>query len=124
MKAIVKKPGEKSETIEIDKGDSLKALQGLVGGYITTVWDEGLDEAGITAWANDEGLLIGQAPNLFCYGQPIVGPVVFTGHNDEGETIARHGPPAGRPLLGAGPRLRAGLSPSRAHSGLARPFHH
>ncbi len=86
MKAIVQKPGESPETVALE-GDTLKALQGLVGGYITTVYHEALEESGITAWAHDEGLLIGLTPNLVVYGQPIVGPVVFTGHNDEGETV-------------------------------------
>lgn len=87
MRAILKKPGETAQETTL-KGSTLEALQGLVEGYITTVYHEALDEAGITAWANDEGLLIGQEPNLLVYGQPIVGPVVFTGHNDEGETVA------------------------------------
>jgi len=87
MKAILKKPGETAQNITLE-GETLAALQGLVEGYITTVYHESLDAAGITAWANDEGLLIGQAPNLLVYGQPIVGPVVFTGHDDEGETVA------------------------------------
>ena len=90
MKAITKKPGEKPETIEIE-GDSLKALQGLVGGYITTfyvpVGEGSFDEKGITSWANDEGLMIGQELNILAAGQPIVGPVVFTGHDDEGDTV-------------------------------------
>lgn len=87
MKSIVQNPGEQPKAVELE-GDSLSALQGVVGGYVTTVYHEALEEAGITAWANDEGLLIGQEPNLLVYGQPIVGPVVFTGHNDEGETVA------------------------------------
>jgi len=90
MKAIVQNPGESPKTVELS--ETLKDLQGLVGGYVTTFYVPEFEEAGITAWANDEGLLIGQQPNLFVYGQPIVGPVVFTGHNDEGETVGLTGP--------------------------------
>lgn len=85
MKAIVKKPGEDAQ--EITLAGTLESLQAQVEGLITVVYHEQLDEAGITAYANDEGLLIGQSPNLLVYGQPIVGPVVFVGHNDEGETV-------------------------------------
>lgn len=87
MKSIIKNPGEDAQTVEL-KGDTLPALQASVGGYVETVYHEVLEDAGITAWANEEGLLVGLSPNLLVYGQPIVGPVVFTGHNDEGETIA------------------------------------
>ena len=86
MKAIVQNPGENPQTVDL-QGDSLSALQGVVGGYIETVHHEALEENGITAWANEEGLYLSLSPNLVVYGQPIVGPVVFTGHNDEGETI-------------------------------------
>jgi hypothetical protein len=47
-----------------------------------------LEANGITAWANEEGLYERLEPNILVYGQPIVGPVVFTGHNNKGETIA------------------------------------
>ena len=92
MKAITQKPGESPEVIELTKGETLKELQGLVGGYVTTFYvpvgaEGSFDEEGITAWANDEGLLEGLQPNLLAAGQPIVGPVVFTGHDDEGDTI-------------------------------------
>lgn len=86
MKAITKQPGQPSK-VEDMGDDTLAWLQAKVEGYITTVYAEALDAAGVTCWANDEGLLIGQAPNLLVYGQPIVGPVVFTGHDDEGETV-------------------------------------
>lgn len=85
MKAITKKPGEDAQEITLD--GTLESLQAQVEGLITVVYHEQLDEAGITAYANDEGLLIGQSPNLLVYGQPIVGPVVFVGHDDEGETV-------------------------------------
>lgn len=87
MTAIVKNPGETAELFDLDT-DSLKSLQEAVGGYVTTVFDPKMDGAGITIWANDEGLLHRLDPNLLVHGQPIVGPVVFTGHDDEGNTIA------------------------------------
>jgi hypothetical protein len=87
MKAIVQKPVEAAETVEL-VGNTLKALQGHVGGYITTFYVPGFEEEGITAWADDEGLLRRSKPNLLAAGQPIVGTVVFTGHDDEGGTIA------------------------------------
>ena len=87
MKAIVKHPGQAPQKIDINDGDTLSSLQALVDGLVTTVYVEGFDEAGITVWANDEGLLMRLTPNLLIEGQPIVGTVVFTGHNDEGETV-------------------------------------
>lgn len=87
MKAIQKKPGEQPTEVELKKGiDHLQELVG--GGCFTTVYHPALEQRGITLWANDEGLFLDMEPNLIVMGQPIVGPVVFTGHNSEGETVA------------------------------------
>ena len=87
MKALVQNPGDSPQTVDL-ADDTLKALQGLVGGYVTTAYIEPLDAAGVTTWANDEGLLVGMRPNILAHGQPLVGPVVFTGTSDDGDTIA------------------------------------
>jgi hypothetical protein len=71
--------------------DSLADLQSLVDGWVECVGLPG----GVDAWVNEEGLL--RNPQDFSYnylathivrewtGQPydLVGPCVFTGHNDE-----------------------------------------
>lgn len=85
MRAVVKYPGKPAEITDI-KGD-LSSLQDIVGGWITTFFIQDFEENGITGYANDEGLLEGLEPNIHNGYQTIVGPVVFTGHNNEGETI-------------------------------------
>jgi hypothetical protein len=88
-KSIMQKPGESPEVIDLRKG--IDHLKEIVGGCFTTVHHEALESAGVTAWAHDEGLFEHLEPNIVVYGQPIVGPVVFTGHNAKGETVALTG---------------------------------
>jgi len=85
-RAVVKNPGESPKVIDLRKG--INHLQELVGGYFTTVYVDSLDEAGITVWASDEGLMLRQDPNLSIGGQIIVGPVVFTGTDGDGGTVS------------------------------------
>ena len=85
MRAVIQRPGGSPETVNL--GNKLKHLQELVGGYITSVHHETLEHFGITLWANDTGLFNGLEPNLSVYRQPIVGNVVFTGHDKEGDTV-------------------------------------
>ena len=87
IRAIVQNPQEAPQPFDIS-GDTLSALQERVGGLIEGVYIPGFDERGISCYANEEGLLLQLAPNLLLGGQPIVGPVVFVGHNDEGETVS------------------------------------
>jgi hypothetical protein len=74
--------------------DSLKKLQGAVGG-----WVQAVDlQDNLTLWCNEEGKLIGLTPNVigthmfeksFGMTDVIMGDVVFTGGtDDEGENLA------------------------------------
>lgn len=63
-------------------GSKLEALQEAVGGYITTAPVTALAPIprNTVAYANDEGLIIGEAYNTrasFLCGTPLVGPVVI-----------------------------------------------
>jgi len=85
IRVLVKSPGGKPETREISKG--LEPMQEIVGGYITTAYLPELDEAGITLWANDEGLIEGLEPNIVMpWGDIIVGTIFLSGHDEEGDT--------------------------------------
>lgn len=68
-----------------DNGDyaSLRALQGLVGGYIETCAPAGLRAQGIELLANEEGLLQGLEPNFNLYPFFYVGQLVAVGIGDE-----------------------------------------
>ena len=91
---ILKKPGESPIKIPIaEKGDTLKQLQDLVEGYIDIVRSDLLQPHGIDMFINDEGLFSGEDggpmdENILMAHQVLVGPVVFTGTDSEGETIA------------------------------------
>lgn len=87
IKVVTKAPLEAPEVKEIEH--SLSNLQAEVKGLLTTVVDDRLEAKGITIYANDEGLLLGMEHNFQAqYQQTIVGPVVLTAHNDEGETVS------------------------------------
>ena len=91
MKMILKQPGLKPETIEQDE-IRLADLQHYVEGNVECPYIPGLSEAGVTMWANEEGLILRMQPNLIidleCFFEPmlIVGPVLFTSSDDEGNT--------------------------------------
>lgn len=85
--AIVKHPGENARSVTLE-GDTLAELQRCVGGLIEGVYIPDFDEQGISCYANEEGLIFGLEPNVRLAGQPIVGPIVFVGHNEEGETVS------------------------------------
>lgn len=84
--AVVKKPFEKPETVEID--NDYKTLQGIVGGLITSADLPNMPD--VFGFCNDEGLLMGLEPNIFRpeYGDGIVGPIVFVGGGDDGESVS------------------------------------
>ena len=88
-KYIVKHPGHAPEVIEVEK-IGLSDLQHHVEGLITMPWWPG-DEKGIDLIGNDEAILMRMPPHLgyMCGDEPMIifGPVVFVGHDDEGETI-------------------------------------
>jgi hypothetical protein len=91
MKYLTKRPGSQVAEVESAK-ITLKDLQREVEGLVTCPYVPGLNEAGITMWANDEGLLLGMEPNLrimmhnFFEPMFIVGPVVFTSSDKNGNT--------------------------------------
>jgi hypothetical protein len=79
-------PAERQE----DEIINLATLQHYCEGLVTCPYIPELNEQGITLWANDEGLCLSMAPNLgfLVNGYPmvIVGPIMFTSSNDEGDT--------------------------------------
>lgn len=84
--AIIKYPYKKPQTIELEKG--LKALQDIVGGMITAADLPNFED--VYGFANDEGLFIGLDPNIYRpeYKDALVGPLVFVGANNEGDSIS------------------------------------
>lgn len=81
----MKKPfvriAEDGSTTFID-GDKLANLQAAVGGYITSapITREGFIPGNTTAYANDEGILLGMRRNALASvvcGYPLFGPVVI-----------------------------------------------
>lgn len=93
MTMVLKRPGLPPEVIVMPEGIKLADLQHYVEGLVTCPYVPGLNEQGLSLWANDEGLCIGMEPNLAFFEadwfEPmlIVGPVLVTGHNEDGETI-------------------------------------
>lgn len=73
MKAIIKKPNEQAEIIEID--NTLKSLQEAVGGYIETV----TLAKDCCIICNEEGRLQGLPYNLNFCGITLVGTILFVG---------------------------------------------
>jgi hypothetical protein len=81
-----------TEILDLEE-DSLKKLQGAVGGWVQAV---DLQE-NLTLWCNEEGKLIGLTPNVigthmfeksFGMTDVIMGDVVFTGGtDDEGDNL-------------------------------------
>lgn len=84
--AVVKYPYERPEAVAINKG--LEPLQNIVGGMITGA--DLPDINGVFGFCNDEGLLIGLEPNFYRpeWKDAIVGPAVFLGASDDGESIS------------------------------------
>lgn len=79
--AVVIKPMQKAEIKQIS--NDLETLQALVEGYIETV-NLG---AGIYVVLNEEGKLEGLAPNLVIGNDILVGNVIFTASNGEGDFV-------------------------------------
>lgn len=84
--AVVKYPFQKPETIALEKG--LKPLQKIVGGSIDAADLPDIED--VFGYCNDEGLLIGLEPNIYRpeWKDAIVGPIVFTGAGDDGNSIS------------------------------------
>jgi hypothetical protein len=84
MKVVYKEPGKAAEVRDIE--NDLPVLQGLVGGYI-----EALNVVPpLLLICNEEGKLRGLQPNLDLRGRydVIVGPVLFTKSNSEGDFVS------------------------------------
>ena len=73
MKAIIKKPGEKSKVIEIE--NELSVLQEAVEGYIQAV----PLAADVCIICNEEGKLIGLQYNTRIMNKSFVGNILFVG---------------------------------------------
>ena len=74
---MIKEPGENWERREID--NTLKALQGLVGGYIETV----IVQDDLVLIVNEEGVLQELEPNLYIRGYWLRGTIVAVGVDGE-----------------------------------------
>lgn len=77
MLVIRKDPGQPPELVVME--NTLEALQQAVGGYIETMTFS-LDVAII---CNEEGLLMGLAPNCSFLGIPFVGTILIAGRSGE-----------------------------------------
>lgn len=77
MQVIRKDPGKPPKLVEIP--NTLKALQQAVGGYIETV--SFCEDALVIC--NEEGLLMGLAPNCSFLGIPFVGTILIAGRSGE-----------------------------------------
>lgn len=77
IRVIVKVPGRPAEPREIP--NTLEELQGIVGGYIETV----RFASDCTIVCNEEGKLLGLAPNIFLMGEQFVGPIIIAGVRGE-----------------------------------------
>lgn len=90
MKFVFKTPGGRPEVMEEIK-INLAALQHFCEGLVTCPYIPQLATEGITLWANDDGLIQQMYPNIGIkvngYPMVIVGPMVFTSVNAEGDTI-------------------------------------
>lgn len=78
IRVVVAAPGAKPVISNIDP--SLKSLQSIVGGLVECVHVGGLD-----LWVNEEGLLLDLPFNREIEGIPLVGTILVTGTDGEGE---------------------------------------
>lgn len=80
MKVCIARPGEPPRIEEISKG--LRAMQEVVGGPIELVSVDDLD-----LWVCEEGIPMGMPFNRTVRGHPLVGTILVTSSDREGETI-------------------------------------
>lgn len=95
-KALTRKQNEDYKVIQVDDL-GLEFLQQSVGGYIERVaFDKEFDRRNIDMWINEEGKFNGNFKPTFIVVEKeepekildiIMGDVVFTSSNEEGETI-------------------------------------
>jgi hypothetical protein len=89
MKAVLVRPGNEPELVEVDDADRLGGLQKLVGGFIEAIASD--DDPSWTGYVNEDGKTDGLAENPVgtrlaktvgwagFQGDYLVGPVVFVG---------------------------------------------
>lgn len=86
IKVIIKQPGKEMKVGYIE--NELKTIQILVGGYIETIRPIQQNQ-NIIAVLNDCGKILNLEPNfLFNNSDIVVGNVIFTKSDDEGEFIS------------------------------------
>ena len=81
IRVIIKEPGKAAQIKEIE--NTLETFQEIVSGYIET-FEIG---ARMSLVCNEEGKLRKLQPNFKCANDVIVGTVILTTHNDEGDFI-------------------------------------
>lgn len=84
IKVIIKEPGQPMREALIK--NELDEFQKLVGGYIETIWP--IKNKNIVAVLNDSGKILGLLPNFKLHNDIIVGTVVFTKSNNDGEFVS------------------------------------
>ena len=84
IKVIIKEPGQPMREALIK--NELDEFQKLVGGYIETIWP--IKNKNIVAVLNDSGKKLGLLPNFKLRSDIIVGTVVFTKSNNDGEFVS------------------------------------
>lgn len=88
IRVVHKRPGKLAEIVSIE--NTLEALQGLLdGGYLEAVHPPNFMPlgAGIHAYVDEEGKLKNLPPNFALSGDVIVGPVIFSKSDAEGEEV-------------------------------------
>lgn len=111
LRIVVAAPGKPAEIREID--NTFQAMQAVVGGHLEClpIW------SGHDLWINEEGKLLGLAPNRLlttgrCDGSAwdVVG-TLFVADNEDGETVSLSVEAAEALViaLNAGPNDRSGL---------------
>lgn len=80
LRVVVYEPGKPGEVRAIL--DSVKSIQEIVGGYFECVLDQ---LSGLHLYINEDGVRQGLPPNRMFGIWEVVGPAVFTQHDEEGE---------------------------------------
>lgn len=82
IRVVVKNPGLKPMTITLN--NTLKDFQWIVGGYIETIDLAG----GVIMICNEDGKRRGLPFNFFFFSDHIVGSVVFTAFDEDGNFVS------------------------------------
>lgn len=85
---VIKEPNKKARIVEVNGEVDYDLLSNTVGGYITQAimgWEEKYP-IDVTVFANDEGLLIGLPVNVNNGTQTLVGNLIATQTDEEGNS--------------------------------------